>query len=546
MTHRYTKTDGLIGFTVRINTRTGGSIAHPHEIDVDLVDIYEHVTPEELERFENHDWELEDARERQKPKLGRPRKYISTLDLGGLTSRTVPLKRRGRPRKGPPKSLENQRTPVSGPRESSVQHSPTFVGVHIPSPHNQRASLPVAMSPIRSGLMSLGSVPTRDHERTSSSAEDFEILDTQCNGTQVDQLNASNANRVVGVKLPSASPSIRRHRPSYAMVQAALGDSESSDAAPMVPDSQSEDELSLLLTTQPKHPAVPRKVSLPDDQQESLFLTPMGSVDGGLADNHGSRFGRRDSPDSNDPSNLLEKFGASNARRIPPKRPSSVSTDTKPPNTIHNHFRPKHVSPIVTNERSQQQSLPSPVVKSYDSIKSTPKSIRYIRKSMTPHFPSPKRARAKLLSPRLRGGRRDQSTNQRSPIKVEYRPQSILLPNGAATSYDRTGAKSLLDSRTKALATDGEIFLGDPFLSSDEINPTSADHHPSTGRGQYRFSYDKEIVLGSPVTSSSSEAGAAQSSKHRRTSSAHGPRKRKRSANESNEGGGTWFRMPWR
>lgn len=114
---RFSKDDGGIAFTVKLPDK--GDIAG-NELDVDLRDIYDYVSPAELERYENLDWELDDERRRNRKKVGRPRKTLpSTLAMGQKPKRPL-----GRPRKYPIKTQD------LGPAD--------FAGVHIPSPLKPR------------------------------------------------------------------------------------------------------------------------------------------------------------------------------------------------------------------------------------------------------------------------------------------------------------------------------------------------------------------------------------------------------------------------
>ena len=100
--------DGGVAFST--GTRSGEDV-NQDPWDVPLSRILDHVTPEELQRFENEDYKDEQAREEwliaNKPKVGRPRKHplqITTTYTGFESTEedgASPLKKSvGRPKKG--------------------------------------------------------------------------------------------------------------------------------------------------------------------------------------------------------------------------------------------------------------------------------------------------------------------------------------------------------------------------------------------------------------------------------------------------------------
>ncbi|KAL9027978.1 MAG: hypothetical protein Q9196_003579, partial [Gyalolechia fulgens] len=157
---RHTREDGTIGFTVNIRNSPGARTGDDGEVDIDLAQIYEYVTPEELERYENREWELEDERERNKPKLGRPRKKQKPrADILDLNGGDKPKRRPGRPRKGPIKrQLEANETTASA-----------FVAVHVPSPVKPGEATSTCPSSVSSRSTSKASYR---RERTTLSMED--------------------------------------------------------------------------------------------------------------------------------------------------------------------------------------------------------------------------------------------------------------------------------------------------------------------------------------------------------------------------------------
>lgn len=386
---RFTKNNGLIGFTVRI----GSGIADASdEISVDLANVYDYVTPEELERFENLDWENEFERERNRPKVGRPRKTL----LNGGVSPTVlqnPAKKPlGRPRKYPVKTAG----PIIKGQQGLVQDGDTaFLGVHIPSPVKKGQETTNTTSPLSS--TSLFPIPhhIRRNESTASSVEaistsaeggkataetkrSYSNLTDVCIDTpmQIDQLTPSNAKRVVGVRIPAKSPSKHPPRASYPMVEAALGKADSSNTEDeAVPESESEDELALQPSTQLRRFAngteIPNSRSGTEDHDQSLFVSAAGSpsdqssqpddrkTSGIESDTYSVVFSDV-SVDSETPEDILEKFKASNARRIQTEPTENTSTARPRFNFIDQYFQPKHVAPAPIPSLTSHQP-PDPV-----------------------------------------------------------------------------------------------------------------------------------------------------------------------------------------
>lgn len=150
---RFSKDDGGIAFTVKLPDK--GNIAG-NEVEVDLRNIYNYVSPDELERYENLDWELEDERRRNRKKVGRPRK-TSASALAMVQKPKRPL---GRPRKYPMKTQD------PGPAD--------FAGVHIPSPLKPRPETQDP-SPITSVAAERRESPTSAVESVETSASDGKL-----------------------------------------------------------------------------------------------------------------------------------------------------------------------------------------------------------------------------------------------------------------------------------------------------------------------------------------------------------------------------------
>ncbi|KAL8928146.1 MAG: hypothetical protein Q9208_001856 [Pyrenodesmia sp. 3 TL-2023] len=361
---RFIKGNGFIGFTVRIGSADDKA---GDEVDVDLAKIYDYVTPEELERFENLDWEEEIERERNRPKVGRPRKAL--LNVGG-SSTTIPnaaKKPLGRPRKYPLKAAG----PVTqGPRRPGKRVDTAFLGVHIPSP--VKAGQMTVNAPSSDASTSLVETQKQTLQREST-ASSVEAASTSAEGDttlQIDQLTPSNAKRVVGVRIPEKSPLKRTQRESYPMVEAALGKSDSSTSDEAVPESGSEDELALKPSIQSRRFAngteIPNSRSGTEEHGESLFVSETGSSDDETPkynDRKTSEIGSDsrsivfidESADSDTPEDILEKFKASNARRIQTGPAENTPTVRSRSSFIDQYFQPKRDAQIPVPSMTPRQ-----------------------------------------------------------------------------------------------------------------------------------------------------------------------------------------------
>lgn len=136
VTSRFTKQDGLIGFAISFGSGAGEGHDHNDKIYVDLPDIYNYVTPEELERFENVDWEREIELARNKPRVGRPRRTPPALGVLTAVPHRVSGKPIGRPRKRPNDAADRNNVRSRRHWKSRNHFGPDFLGVYIPSPAN--------------------------------------------------------------------------------------------------------------------------------------------------------------------------------------------------------------------------------------------------------------------------------------------------------------------------------------------------------------------------------------------------------------------------
>ncbi|KAL8687421.1 MAG: hypothetical protein Q9218_006402, partial [Villophora microphyllina] len=498
---RYTTEDGRIIFAVKPKQSHDAANLEHKEIEVDLENIYQHVTPSELERFEHHDWDLEEERERRRPKVGRPRKRVPGSQPAHEVPDVKPKRPLGRPRKKVPGTVDPIKV-KAGRRGRSA-----FVGVHIQSPMKQterRTSTPPSSNPSRTSRSSpLRPSSINGQSSTFDIAEDTLMLGSEATMLKIDQLTPANAKRVVGDTCTKIepSPSKRTTRPSYSMVEAALGESLSSGDEETPPDSESEDELTLAVTNFNRRLA------------HKAEIAPTLNIE-----------------DHHDPAPHL----------------GVDAQDINSPRS--NHTDPRTITPQKTPARAKDT-----------------------RKSMTPHFPS----NTKSI----------RNTSIRSPSKPLGGGQ--VQPIEPNVMSDRDQIRSLLGNHTKPQVTrlkDHTITLGSPITSSDEDDdprvphqlttrpaplsafapslqrPATLPHHGILPNGSAPSSNNTanlmppsssspptEIILGSPITSSSDEAEPNPSSaftainRGRPTTNSH-PKKRRRSSS-SRSGRERWYRM---
>ncbi|KAL8780917.1 MAG: hypothetical protein Q9213_006257 [Squamulea squamosa] len=482
---RFTTEAGWIRFTVR--TSSNANAAHfteRNEVEVDLADIYDYVTPAELERYEHHEHELEAEREANRPKVGRPRKTspnftVSTEVMGQEIRMKKPL---GRPRKHPVASHQNTRTNLT---KQTYKPGLAFAGVHIPSPikPSQTSSTNPSNSISLSGSTSTTSTDSaakddlhadyRDHHATPGRNGTSETQDTSMN---VDQLTPSNARRVIAA--PQLSPRARSHRPSYSMVNAALSDSGMEDDLPQSP---SEDELSAqFLTTQEGRFSAVAEIadSVTSEVEDPIYISSSSSSGDARDSKPPSRQGDGDidmlinddevpHDNSTNHEQLLQQFQAKKGRRLPSKElieavsaPSAVSL------TSHHANHPNTAAQRSLYQRSTTPH--SPMIQA----QTTPTRSSHIRKSMTPHFPTAAKSKRNPTEPHVPGGLMDGDVG--TPIKRPSWRNGPTIPR-VNSSQDRHYEPSLLEDPVKSpvmITNDNDITLGSPeLLSSDEDRP---------------------------------------------------------------------------
>ncbi|KAL9012878.1 MAG: hypothetical protein Q9173_002388 [Seirophora scorigena] len=547
---RFSKDDGGIAFTVKLPDK--GNIA-ANEVDVDLRNIYTYVSPAELERYENLDWELDDERRRNRKKVGRPRK-TSPSALAMVQKPKRPL---GRPRKYPVKTQDH------GPAD--------FVGVHIPSPVKPR---PETQDP-----SPVTSVTAHRRESLTSAVESVETSASDGTPLNIDQLTPSNARKVTAVRPPPASPPIHSRRTTYSMVEASLGRYEISDEEEVIPESGSEDELSLNPSTREPRFASRTEISNStpglDEQHESLFLSRPESSDNQASTSPHSKTMQLQAvhnesstsdgvADTDGPDDILEQLQAGKTRRIESNSSSTMTSNTSKPKLIHEYFKPKssaknavaypslfpNHSPIPSPSISQDLSGNAPKPKNPSAVrphinesfdaqkirkslspvppshaqhpklpsvdhiaarKSTqaakgtrPQSFRPAHKSMTPHFPSSNKHLSKSNSPRLRGGTTKSPFSTKSPTKAPRATGAPPpLPPKAPILQDRHQIQALLASPPHDHTDSDVVILGSPLTPSD-ASSEERNHLPGTDPLPPQ-SPRPDIMLGSPLTSSSED-----------------------------------------
>ncbi|KAL8921638.1 MAG: hypothetical protein Q9172_003886 [Xanthocarpia lactea] len=503
-----TDVDHLVRRTVANGTL---SFSDTEEVDVDLAEIYDYVTPAELERYEHRELELEVEREANRPKVGRPRKSppgfsVSTEVMGQEIKIKRPL---GRPRKRPLTPGQNTRR---GLAQQIHQPRTAFAGVYIPSPvkasqtSSTKASKPTSISTSESA--SRGFSQTDPCGNSSASGREG-LSETQDTGTNVDQLTWSNARRVISAPQPSSSRGA--NRPSYSMVKAALSESGTEDDLPQSP---SEDELNLLIPTaqQRRFAAVVEVAeSVSGEVQDPILISSSSSSQGdgniGLGprnldediDMHSNSY---EPADSYDQDRLLQQFQASNTRRLRSRSPILANSTRSVLSPAPQQPNP----PVKIGERTSHQHVDQ-AHSNIAYLQTTPTQSRHIRKSMTPHFPSTSQSKRKTIEPRVRGGLMDGSVG--TPTKHPRRRQGPIVPADNHALNDRHQISSLLNTQVNlsmTAASANEITLGSPETMSSGSDWQSHGLQSVPTRN-VSSTDNREVTLGTPIASSSDETG---------------------------------------
>ncbi|KAL8656028.1 MAG: hypothetical protein Q9210_000516 [Variospora velana] len=443
---RFSNQDGGIAFTLQ--SRGEGDIPG-HEIEVDLRNIYDYVSPAELERYENLDWERDDERRRNRPKVGRPRK----MALSGTTltiSHNKPKRPLGRPRKYPVV------TKTQGPAD--------FAGVHIPTPVKPRLA-PQGPSPRRSpAAQQPDQVGFQRSISTTSAVESTSTSESDGIPLNIDQVTPSNARKVVAARPPEPSPSKNSRRTTYSMVEASLGRCDMSDEEDVMPDSGSEDELSIIPAPEARFASkteISNSTPGVDEQHESLHLSgpessdnqavtqpndktrKVHSVHDGLSSSNGV-------VDTDEPSDLLQQFQARKARRIKSKSSNTTTSDISKSKPIYEYFQPKDsVKDVVAYPSLFKGHQPVPTSPTWQGLAGKAPSQRtHLEQDLT--------SRNHLANDHTN----DDLITLGSP----------LTPSDASSVHDRDHLAAIDLRPPRSLAPD--ITLGDPLTSSSEDNST--------------------------------------------------------------------------
>ena len=355
-------------------------------------------------------------------------------------------------------------------------------------------------------------------------------------GVNIDQLTPSNARRVIGI--PQQSPKYGTYRPSYSMIEAARSETDTEESLPQSP---SEDELSsLVLTTQQRRFSAVTEVaeSISSDNQDPISISSSSSslndcdksarpmsverdMEVLLSDDEAVG----DVPDGLD--RLLQQFQAKTTRRLPSKSPT-LTYHTLPPLS----HTPRQSKAKAETAGSLSQYFNSAHSAPLRSQRTTPTTSRYIRKSMTPRFPSAGQSIEQTIEPHMRGGLRHESLG--SPIKHYGRGETATSP---MTTHDEItlGSQEVKSSD------------GDRQIIRDTIN---SRHTPSPNDAPLR-DQERDITLGTPVSSSSGETdGDVNTMQDTRTGRQHNTDRKNSNGNRSSGPGGIanrWFGgMPWR
>ncbi|KAI4288372.1 MAG: hypothetical protein L6R35_002360 [Caloplaca aegaea] len=335
---RFSSQDGGVVFTVQ---SPGDGAVPGNEIEVDLENIYDYVSPAELERYENLDWERDDERRRNRPKVGRPRK-TSPSGATLAISHNKPKRPLGRPRKYPIV------TKTQGPAG--------FAGVHIATPVKPSLA-PQSPSPKSSpAAQHPDQVGSQRRVPTASAVESVSSSESDPTPLNIDQVTPSNARKVVAARPPEPSPSKNSRRTTYSMVEASLGRCDISDEENVIPDSGSEDELSFIPSAREARFASKTEISNStpdvDEHHDSVFLSGPESSDNQAVTQPNDQTSKVHSVhdglsstdgivDSDEPSDLLQQVQAKNAPRIKSKSSSARTSDLSKSKPIYKYFQPK-------------------------------------------------------------------------------------------------------------------------------------------------------------------------------------------------------------
>ena len=246
--------DGNVSFAV--GTQTDGLVIRDPE-EVPVAKILDHISPAELERFENQDFFEEDERERLLPPRkhpGRPRKgdtllpSINIVPIGEEISRqsllpggSISIKRKS----GRPKGSRNK---IKGSKFTSIARQiEPLKGSHKRGPYQKRADKLTSTKP---SVFSEPSTAIRKPRGRPPLQKNFAIVVPSFNGPQPQELESTPS-------AESESDDISGHpKPQYSMITASgLGQPDTEDAT-------SRDQSVDLVTSSKKRRLVSSNVSI--------------------------------------------------------------------------------------------------------------------------------------------------------------------------------------------------------------------------------------------------------------------------------------------
>ena len=376
---RHIREDDRVAFVVGPERSDSGDTRS--DLEVGLRDLYQYVTPLELERFEHAGLEEEYEREEAAAERRRKRKQLQMrFTIGRPGPVTDRLRRRNTgllntllPKM---KSQDNTGHQKRGRGRPKKALKPSFLGVHIYSPQKAIATVINPLSPQLS--------KTRENTLASSSSATTEMDDAKgpcfwvilvnrlltilASETAIRQdSRASTSGSTIG-----ASP--RKPRAQYAMVTAALQPKEISESE-MLPESEiSEDELSLIPQTSKRRITAEIADSMSQKSTSETGGDERLEIDKEVVDDNmneksqnkrqglnkeehdkeilftdelgrSPHQGKNNNVDIDVPAaDLLAQFHGTKARRLKSPSPPRILTPpkvaTKPPQAIENWFHP--------------------------------------------------------------------------------------------------------------------------------------------------------------------------------------------------------------
>ncbi|KAL8963589.1 MAG: hypothetical protein Q9193_000156, partial [Seirophora villosa] len=330
------------------------------------------------------------------------------------------------------------------------------------------------------------------------------------------------------------------------MVEASLGKYEISDEEEVIPESGSEDELSLNPSTREPRFASRTEISNStpglDEQHESLLLSGAESSDNQAPTSphsktmqlqavHNESSSSDGIADTDGAEDILERFQAGKTRRIESKSSSTTTSNKSKPKLIHEYFKPKpsakdavaypallpNHSPISSSSTSQVLSGNAPKSKDPSATRSPIKesfNAQKIRKSLSPvpssHLQHPRLPpvdhTAARKSTQPANGTRPQSSRPAQKSMTPHFPSSnkhLSKSNSPRILGGTTKSPFSTKSPTKAPRATGAppppLPSNAPILQEDR-------HQIQLLLGSRPHDSDDVVVLGSPLTPSAASS----------------------------------------